>query len=424
MNKIISIVLILSLYSISSAQEQRAELAIEQILKLPESKIDLGTACLILAKDGYPELNFEQYDLMLNLMAKSIKDLARESDNPLVRIGAINTILYLPGTWNDSITFKYDFDDIVVTKKENLFLNGYLDTKTGSCITMPMLYLVLADKLNWPIRAVRAPEHFFLRYVADNFKESNIETTSGGKYVPDERYIQDFSISKEGIENGIYMRTLSKKEYLASVLISNIRLFPEDHQKVMEYLSLALSVDSTLCNAHWNLGVCYYLYAKDLNEKMNKSINAAQANYQAEMMAAKNQMEISPKIPSPWDYQNKQKREMEMLAPKPSLFPNRSAQLPGIQNHQPSTPKNIPFNSSQNQLMNKRRSEFEFEIMEIKDHYIPKIDEALKRSDWHREKATKMGMVLETTEEFYVKQAKKKEVNEIDKKYINLKSNK
>lgn len=35
-----------------------------------------------------------------------------------------------------------------------------------------------------------------------------------------------------------------------------------------------------------------------------------------------------------------------------------------------------------------------------------------------------MGMVLETTEEFYVKQAKKKEVNEIDKKYINLKSNK
>lgn len=365
MKKIVSIILILSLYSISSAQEKPTELSIEQILKLPEGKIDLGTACFVLAKDGYPEINFDHYDLMLNLMTKRIKDLARESDNPLVRIGAINTFLYLPGAWNDSITFKYDFDDIVVTKRENLFLNGYLDTKTGSCITMPMLYLVLADRLNWPIRAVRAPEHFFLRYVADNFKESNIETTSGGKYVPDERYIQDFSISKEGIENGVYMRTLSKKEYLASVLISNIRLFPENYQKVKEYLNLALSVDPTLCNAHWNLGVCYYRYAKDLIEKMNKNINAVQATYQAEMMAAKNQIEISPKIPSPWDYQNKMKREMEMLSPKPSLFFNRMAQLPGIPNYQPSTPKNIPINNNRNQLMNKRRSEFEFEIMEI-----------------------------------------------------------
>ena len=89
----------------------------------------------------------------------------------------MNTYLYRKGWWNDSIAFTYDLDDLEASKKENQFLNGYLATKKGSCITMPMLHLVLADRLGWPVYPVLTPKHYFCRYIEPGFEENNIEAT-------------------------------------------------------------------------------------------------------------------------------------------------------------------------------------------------------------------------------------------------------
>ena len=130
------------------AQKQRYHgQTIEELLALPDDQIDLGIACLLMAKDAYPEIDINAFDKALDYMAARVKSLVKGETDPIQRIGMMNTYLYRPGWWNDKITFSYDREDLLATKKESWFLNGYLATKKGSCVTMPMLYLVLADRL-------------------------------------------------------------------------------------------------------------------------------------------------------------------------------------------------------------------------------------------------------------------------------------
>jgi len=221
------------------AQEKYTGQTIEEILALPEEEIDLGLACLVLAKDAYPDMNIEFFDYVLDYMANRINHLLQGRTDPEIRIGMMNSYLYRKGWWNDSITFAYDVDDLEASKKENQFLNAYLATRHGSCITMPMLHLVLADRLGWPIYPVQTPKHYLCRYIEDGFEENNIEATCGGGYIPDERYITDFGIPKQALEKGTYLRPLNKKEYIASLLINNSRHFHQregNMEKAMDYL--------------------------------------------------------------------------------------------------------------------------------------------------------------------------------------------
>ncbi len=210
-----------------SAQTEYTGQTIEDILALPDEEIDLGIACLVLAKDAYPNVKIEVFDNILDFMANQLNTLMQDNSDPEARIAMMNTYFYRPGWWNDSLTFTYDLDDLEASKKDNQFLNGYLATRLGSCITMPMLHLVLADRLGWPFHAVRSPKHFFARYMDESLNDKNIEATCGGAFISDQRYITDVEIPEKTIKNGVYLRTLSKKEYLASLLLSNARHFHE-----------------------------------------------------------------------------------------------------------------------------------------------------------------------------------------------------
>lgn len=103
------------------AQEQYTGQTIEQILELPEEEIDLGIACLVLAKDAYPQLDIARFDYMLDYMVDRIDRLMQEAVDPESRIGMMNTYLYRAGWWNDSLTFTYDMDDLKAAQKENRF---------------------------------------------------------------------------------------------------------------------------------------------------------------------------------------------------------------------------------------------------------------------------------------------------------------
>ena len=393
------------------AQNKNYELSIEEILLLPEEEIDLGIACLTLAKDAYPDLRIKDFDLVLDYMAGQIYKYSQGSKEPIARIGAINTYLYTPCFWNDSLIFKYDFDDLIVDKKENRCLNTYLSSRKGSCITMPMLYLVLADRLNWPIKAVKAPEHIFCRYISNSIEWNNIEATSGGNFVPDEYYIEDFNISEQGIQSGAYLRTLSKKEYIASLLVSNTALFLDNFEKMHHYLTLALSIDSTLCNAHWNLGVSYFLSARKLNDEMENNIAVCQAIYLNNTNKSWDQ--AGPKAPSPWDYQNKRQEEMRQNVPMLNPFQTPMSGIIGQNTHptqeQKQNPRTYP-------TVNNNREIYIQHVDEIKSQYYPLINEFIARSEWHKNKAKEMGMVFETTEEFYLRQYNKKHPHEIEMK--------
>ena len=269
------LVLISSLSLFGQNQKQRfTGKTIKEIVKLPESEIDLGLACLVLAKEVYPELEIDTYVRMLDIMAYNISIIAKGCEDPEARIGAINTFLYKDGSWNDFQKFEYDLADLLAVEKKNNFINGYLDSKTGSCITMPMLYAILSQRLNYPIYIVDSPKHFFCRYVDENFKENNIETTVNGGFTDDSEYIESAGINLNSIENGVYMRTLTNKEYISRLICINARYYFEygDVDKAIKYLELAIEIDKTNAGGIWNYAVVTHKKAQELEKLMKIEI--------------------------------------------------------------------------------------------------------------------------------------------------------
>lgn len=66
-------------------------------------------------------------------------------------------------------------DDTNFLKAENSFINKVLENKKGNPISLSIIYLLIAQKLNLPVFGVNLPKHFILTYLeSDN--EDNLQT--------------------------------------------------------------------------------------------------------------------------------------------------------------------------------------------------------------------------------------------------------
>jgi len=59
-------------------------------------------------------------------------------------------------------------------------LQRYLTTRRGNCITMPILFLALGQRLGLTMTLAEAPLHVFVKYTDDDGAVWNLEATSGG----------------------------------------------------------------------------------------------------------------------------------------------------------------------------------------------------------------------------------------------------
>ncbi len=168
---LLTLPLIVCLMSHSSFAEPRPlpPIELEYLARLPNSDINIGTLALILASEIFPNLDIPLYNAQLDAMVEEIRRLTGNSTDPDYRIRVMNTYLYLDQQ------FHYDKEDMYGHRLTNRYLNGILDTGAGSCTTMPLLYLAIAQRLDYPVYPVAAPQHLFLRYVDPTLKEQNIE---------------------------------------------------------------------------------------------------------------------------------------------------------------------------------------------------------------------------------------------------------
>ena len=322
----------------------------------------------------------------------------------------MNSYLYRAGWWNDSITFTYNLDYLDADSTIDRILNGYIATKLGSCVTMPMLHLVLAQRLGWPIKPVRSAKHFYCRYIQKGLKEDNIEATCGGGYIPTWRYARDAGETKKAIKNGVYERTLTNKEYIASLLDANARYFKEkknDLDKAIYYTQLILKYDTTYAGAYWNLGEYYREKAIELDSTRYERIQEVKREYGVVNRHSENQ--FSPQVRANPNLQPKQ----------PVMSLDQYLQLTKSGNPIPQTPAskildNIDATMDAPQVTNhispdiqRQNDEAEMmgEIVSIDDSYGKQILQIIDLSHKLKAKAKQMGIVLKFPKEFFIKQA-------------------
>ncbi|ELS02661.1 hypothetical protein Xen7305DRAFT_00023790 [Xenococcus sp. PCC 7305] len=128
-----------------------------------DESINLARASLYCAQAEYPELEVAKYLQQLDLIAEDIAIKLPSQRYPLQVIKTINNHLY------NYLEFTGNSEDYYNPK--NSFLNDVLDLRTGIPLTLAIVYLEIAKRLDFPMLGIGMPGHFLIR---PDFNEAGI----------------------------------------------------------------------------------------------------------------------------------------------------------------------------------------------------------------------------------------------------------
>ncbi|WP_341524843.1 SirB1 family protein [Nostoc sp. UHCC 0302] len=126
-----------------------------QEIQQPDEQIDLAKAALYIAQEEYPNLDPEEYLNALDTMASELLERLPSSRYPLRIIQSINQYLY------DDLGFTGNEKDYYDPR--NSFFNDVIERRLGIPITLALIYLEVARRIDFPMVGVGMPGHFLIR---------------------------------------------------------------------------------------------------------------------------------------------------------------------------------------------------------------------------------------------------------------------
>lgn len=132
-----------------------ARQAFLQEIRQPESEINLAKAALFIAQEEYPGIDLAQYISRLDLIAATVVNTLPGEFYPLKTINCINQCLYTELGYRGNEEDYYD--------PRNSFLNEVIDRRRGIPITLAVVYLEIARRLDFPMVGIGMPGHFLIR---------------------------------------------------------------------------------------------------------------------------------------------------------------------------------------------------------------------------------------------------------------------
>lgn len=226
---------------INSVQEAKR---VDAILRQPESKIDLGRLKLTIDKMIDPTIDVNAGLKQIDDMAAQVRAMQPGIPSSNDRLQALRTYLYEKGQWNNYTPFGYDFDDPLGKNIRNKLLLNYIASRKGNCVTMPLLFVILGQRLGLDVTISTAPLHLFVKYTdPETGTTYNLEATSGAKPARDVWIRQENPMTDESIANGLYMQKLSKREAAAVMVTTLVEYFARQqaHEKVVALSDVVLA---------------------------------------------------------------------------------------------------------------------------------------------------------------------------------------
>lgn len=199
--------------------------ALEKILNTPENEIDLAKIKLTLDKMVEQSIDVNANLKRVNNMAEAIQATLPDNASSMQKMLTIKKYLYEAGAWNHGKAYQYDFKDPKGTLITNKLIPTYLNTKQGNCVSMPLLFIILGQKLGIDVTASTAPRHVLVKFTeTETGTTYNLETTSGANFARDVWYQQQMGVTDIAIRNKAYLHKLSKTQtvaIMATVLAEN-----------------------------------------------------------------------------------------------------------------------------------------------------------------------------------------------------------
>lgn len=125
-------------------------------------KPDLLEGAYYIAKSKYPELKFPEIENSIENIRKDAWLEINENLTALEKVKVLNHILFK--------THKFSINHANLNDPQNNFLNYVLQTRKGNPVSLGILYLIIAQKLEIPVYGVNLPRNFILAYM-DEYKQ-------------------------------------------------------------------------------------------------------------------------------------------------------------------------------------------------------------------------------------------------------------
>jgi regulator of sirC expression with transglutaminase-like and TPR domain len=126
-----------------------------RVVRLPEERIDLAEAALLVAAEEYPDLDVAACLARLDALADAARPEVDRGAEPRARLLALARFLHEDQGFCGNRTDYYD--------ARNSYLNEVLERRTGIPITLALVYVALGKRLDLPLRGVGFPGHFLVR---------------------------------------------------------------------------------------------------------------------------------------------------------------------------------------------------------------------------------------------------------------------
>ncbi len=127
-----------------------------ELSKIPDEKIDLTRAALLIARLDNEELDIDFYRAEIQRLARLAAEYFPKNAKPADKILALNKFLFKERGFHGSHTEYY--------AKSNSYLNEVIDDREGLPITLSVLYMEIARELKLKVVGVPLPGHFMVRH--------------------------------------------------------------------------------------------------------------------------------------------------------------------------------------------------------------------------------------------------------------------
>ncbi len=187
----------------------------------------------------YNNINIEKYLAEINLMQKEL-NIKKENSNinfsrPTQIIELINEYMFKEKEFKANI---YDYQNPL-----NNFLNVVIEKRIGIPITLSIIYITLAQSLNFKIYPVNFPRHFLVKYVLDDdddYNEIIIDPFNKGR-IMDDYAMKNLLDSFFPNQNIPLTKKLVEKTDLSQVMIRILNNVKDSFFEIQEFEKISLA---------------------------------------------------------------------------------------------------------------------------------------------------------------------------------------
>lgn len=210
----------------------------QALVKQPEAQLDLATASLYLGYLLYPELDTARYLLKLDELAQEAQPLVSPLSSSHQQVKELARFLFVTCGFTGNEQNYYDV--------RNSFLNDVLDRRLGIPITLSVVFLEVARRLNLACQGVGMPGHFLVRHLSeegmlllDPFHNGRTLKKKDCQELLETIYGSNAALKPE------YFRPVTKRQLLVRMLsnLKNNYLKQEDWLQVLRVIEMILSVN-------------------------------------------------------------------------------------------------------------------------------------------------------------------------------------